>query len=400
MESDLSMTCDPGLGVSTDVSSDDCKHTQAPDAQSDFNQITERRERLWEGFITKDSLDDGEQETVDTELGTDCNEHLSTTLQVGFIQNSYNQGSFTDNVTMVTQDVCSDGQVEGKAGIKVKKKKSYICDICEKVFNRSDNLKIHMRVHTNEKPYLCVVCNKTFSRSQHLTTHMRSHTGEKPFSCDVCNKRFSESKSLQNHRKTHTGERPDKCDLCGKCFTHSGHLKRHMMTHTTEKPFKCGLCDKMYTRSENLEKHMKVHASCEVYTCDKCDKRFLSTERLDLHLRWHAGEKVAICEICDKLFTKLDYLKKHVKAMHTEQTGFKCQYCSKVCSLKNNLRIHLRTHTGEKPFRCEVCGKTFSQSSQVKSHLLTNHQQLHNPDDSDNGVFMVGSEEESSPTAD
>ncbi|XP_046334079.2 zinc finger protein 225-like [Haliotis rufescens] len=232
MESDLSMTCDPGLGVSPDVSSDDCKHRQA---QSDFNQITERRERLWEGFITKDRLDDGEQETVDTELGTDCNEDLSTTLQVGFIQNSYNHGSFTDNVTMVTQDVCSDGQVK---------------------------------------------------------------------------------------------------------------------------------------------------------------------ERLDLHLRWHAGEKVAICEICDKLFTKLDYLKKHVKAMHTEQTGFKCQYCSKVCSLKNNLRIHLRTHTGEKPFRCEVCGKTFSQSSQVKSHLLTNHQQLHNPDDSDKGVFMVGSEEESSLTAD
>ena len=34
------------------------------------------------------------------------------------------------------------------------------CDVCEKRFTTSGNLKTHVRIHANEKPFECDVCEK------------------------------------------------------------------------------------------------------------------------------------------------------------------------------------------------------------------------------------------------
>ncbi|KAL4154142.1 hypothetical protein QTP88_001975 [Uroleucon formosanum] len=42
-----------------------------------------------------------------------------------------------------------------------------------------------------KKSYPCDVCDKLFNQSSHLINHRRTHTGEKPYACDVCDKSFS-----------------------------------------------------------------------------------------------------------------------------------------------------------------------------------------------------------------
>ncbi len=78
------------------------------------------------------------------------------------------------------------------------------CKVCDKVFNRSSKLKIHMRVHTKEKPYVCNVpgCNYRFSQKSSLNRHMRKHFKEKSFKCNICGTTFTRKTSLNYHMKS------------------------------------------------------------------------------------------------------------------------------------------------------------------------------------------------------
>ncbi len=116
-----------------------------------------------------------------------------------------------------------------------KRKRGHECDVCEKSFTTSGSLKIHMRIHTNEKPYECDVCEKSFSRSDTLKEHMRTHTNEKPYECDVCEKRFTQSSNLKVHMRIHTNEKPYECDVCEKRFRYSHVLQSpHAYSHERE----------------------------------------------------------------------------------------------------------------------------------------------------------------------
>jgi uncharacterized Zn-finger protein len=57
-----------------------------------------------------------------------------------------------------------------------------------------------------------------------------------------------------------------------------------------------------------------------------------------------------------------------------ESFNFKCKYCHRNLSSRQNLREHIYIHTGEKPYVCtEIgCGQSFRQGS-----LLSIHKKIH-----------------------
>lgn len=134
----------------------------------------------------------------------------------------------------------------------------HVCKICGQVFQQPSELRRHnsqcqQRLHqqrsklppgsatrTRHKlqlyppgrsPFHCTICGRDFNRMENLKTHLRIHTGERPYSCSVCAMPFRHSGALTRHFRIHTGEKPYVCSQCGKRFRNCGGLRFHQRSH-------------------------------------------------------------------------------------------------------------------------------------------------------------------------
>ena len=83
--------------------------------------------------------------------------------------------------------------VHNKEGIA--EKYSFKCDVCDKRFQRKDQLRSHARTHTGERPYACHICDKTFTSRVGLNNHMKIHESR----CPTCNQKFHSEEDKINH---------------------------------------------------------------------------------------------------------------------------------------------------------------------------------------------------------
>lgn len=73
---------------------------------------------------------------------------------------------------------------------KINHKKTFECDVCQKIFRTRLHLKVHFPTHMEIKPFLCDVCSRPFARANNLRRHKLTHVVDKRFVCETCGRRF------------------------------------------------------------------------------------------------------------------------------------------------------------------------------------------------------------------
>ncbi|OWF53449.1 Zinc finger protein 300 [Mizuhopecten yessoensis] len=232
------------------------------------------------------------------------------------------------------------------------------CNICEKTFSESENLLIHLRMHTGEKLYKCEVCGNGFTRKTQLAIHMRIHTGEKPYECDVCGKTFRQSNGLNLHMITHSEVKPYNCQNCGAGFGRKAHYEKHMRWHRGERPFHCAVCGKGFTDKFNLSTHFKIHNQKKDHVCDVCGKGYNQATHLKNHMQFHTGDRGYDCSDCDSVFEHKRALQNHVKSTHFDT--YEKSLTSKT-SLRKFQKLRERGRITENQAEMEDCSETSSE---------------------------------------
>lgn len=84
--------------------------------------------------------------------------------------------------------------------------KPFYCDMCGINFRFKAYLKNHIKkVHVRDYKYQCNICSfKMYAKTQY-TNHMKGHDpkAEKQFSCNICDKRFDRKENLLVHHRMH-----------------------------------------------------------------------------------------------------------------------------------------------------------------------------------------------------
>nr|XP_034304450.1 transcriptional regulator ATRX isoform X2 [Crassostrea gigas] len=176
-------------------------------------------------------------------------------------------------------------------------KKEYPCTFenCEKKFHTEDNLKRHMKFHSDVRNYPCPQCPKRFKTSAALRGHVIVHDPARPFKCNIndCTKDFRSKKLLKNHKEEFHNMTDKKfpCDFEGCTFTFfkRSHLQRHKISHTGERKFGCSVCGKAFRHADNLKVHMRQHTNEKPVACELCSFTCRQKSSLQYHLHKFHG---------------------------------------------------------------------------------------------------------------
>lgn len=133
---------------------------------------------------------------------------------------------------------------------------AYSCKHCGQIFHLPSLLRRHYGQCQQKLQQFCQQ-PETGSRRTRLQLYP---PGCSPFRCTVCSREFNRMENLKTHLRIHTGERPYTCSVCSKCFRHSGALTRHFRIHTGEKPYICGQCGKSFRNCGGLKFHQRSHS--------------------------------------------------------------------------------------------------------------------------------------------
>ncbi|KAJ8979541.1 hypothetical protein NQ317_017689 [Molorchus minor] len=193
--------------------------------------------------------------------------------------------------------------------IPLDRKEIFTCKTCNKSFLNKVYLDRHILRHKkvkNVQQYVCAVCNMILNSKSSCLKHVKLHEGHL-YSCDMCDKIFRRTDSLMVHKqKVHWGEgEMATCDICKQTVKSKKLLKIHMEIHRRDKPHVCSVCQAAFRQRSNLTKHANKHKperarsdwfqeKVQIYRCPRCDKNMKLKSSLSRHMRrFHPADELS-----------------------------------------------------------------------------------------------------------
>lgn len=208
--------------------------------------------------------------------------------------------------------------------------KAYPCDVCERVFARSDHLKRHRDTHSNFRPYNCSYCLRLFSRKENQKRHeflckSRSNAcGENHASGSLD---FGASRMVYDGNMSDDGE-IEQASFVNDLVDDDSGDKNETITDSNE--------------TLNVEGNGAVYTiisdakKLKVNSCPICSREFVRVDHLKRHIQTHDGFKRYQCQCCRKFFARQDYQVKHEKMCMIRNNYTKQNFEDHKSSVRDN----------------------------------------------------------------
>lgn len=316
---------------------------------------------------------------------------------IDILQNAEDSAVCTKNpedlYRMDGEEIHVDENVEQ---LSVNNQLSYLCKLCQKIYERKDKCTVHVKTHLGIKQYICILCQSKFVCKSDVMKHIRcSHTNPRPISCPKCPKRFRSKFDLTEHMNVHKGVKPYQCADCDQSYHHKVSLQMHVKSHMPpqnlaceycgkifpyrtrllshvgsvhmkdKRNFRCRFCYNLYSSLTVLNDHIKTRHTT-TYTCETCGKTFKVASKYKTHVLQHSNPKPYVCNICKNRYASKAFLNEHL-LKHQGVRKHVCQKCGASFAQASHLAAHRHVH-GEKNYACPECGKLFNRRDNMKVH--------------------------------
>lgn len=277
---------------------------------------------------------------------------------------------------------------------------TYACHHCGKGFDKLNNLRVHMLVHSSPRrsptpdaesgPYTTYSTPDPDETSPYTTYSTPDPTEPSPYTCPQCGKGFIKLNGLRLHMRVHSSSpkpSPPKAKRSPRP-THRPTPRPSLTQDPEPSPYKCHQCGKGFGTLNSLRVHyMHYHSfsgpsnktkpmpePAPEYTSSK-RKRKNKTKSKQKPGRpakptpppINRDDMPFACEVCGKGFHKMNNVRVHM-LVHSGERRYRCQHCPKRFITSNHLKRHQTVHTKAKPYTCPGCGSGFTQLCSLRRH--------------------------------
>lgn len=263
----------------------------------------------------------------------------------------------------------------------------FLCDICNRVFTNSSNVRAHIRTHglhtQPEGERTCPHCGRVFDTALLCRKHHRERVckaAQRP-QCVHCRQDFASAADLKVHQRTESHAAVvDKlrCTYCDFVAGSRGSLTMHQSRRHLN--LFCRSCKQYFKSAEEKTRHAATCSSSttlpppELAQCDQCEKAYSRKQELVEHIEnVHQGRQFP-CGRCESVLSNRRALIRHIRVLHEVQTReLRCDQCGKAFKDKDTLNKHFRTHAGYRSDPCPECGKQLANRDKLHAHIKVVH---------------------------